>query len=44
MDFPPFYWSAGAEPVVHGVAWGWLALLYTTAAVGMWRFDRRDLS
>jgi ABC-2 type transport system permease protein len=44
----PWYWSAGTEPVVHGVAWGWLALLYAAAAVfaaaGMWRFDRRDLT
>jgi len=44
----PFYWSAGTEPVVNGPAWGWLALLYTAAAVaaaaGIWRFTRRDLA
>ena len=44
----PWYWSAGTEPVTHGVAWGWLALLYAvaiaSAGVGLWRFDRRDLS
>jgi ABC-2 type transport system permease protein len=44
----PFYWYAGTEPVRHGVAWGWLALLYglalLVAAAGIWRFDRRDLS
>jgi ABC-2 type transport system permease protein len=44
----PFYWYAGTEPVRNGIAWGWLALLYAVAAavaaVGIWRFDRRDLT
>jgi ABC-2 type transport system permease protein len=44
----PFDWYLGGEPLKHGVQWGHCALLAGVAvyfaAIGIWGFNRRDVS
>ena len=46
--YSPFYWYLGGEPLKNGIQWTHCALLaglsLAFAAVGIWGFDRRDLS
>jgi ABC-2 type transport system permease protein len=42
----PFHWYLGSEPLVNGVAGGFLglaALTVVAAGLGLWRYERRDL-
>jgi ABC-2 type transport system permease protein len=44
----PFGWYLNNEPLRNGIQWGNCALLLglgaVFAAVGVWQFDRRDLT